>query len=67
MQNLFQLGVCDADRPPPDRRHSFDIRVVERIAQGVSADHSGRAHDDKMCVASQPSVHDRAGSSSQST
>ena len=47
MQNLCQLGVRDAELPAPDRRHTSDGGVIERVAKGVSADHSGRAHDYK--------------------
>jgi len=47
MQNLFQLGVRDAELAPPDRRHGPDGGVVEGIAQGATANHSRPAHDDK--------------------
>jgi hypothetical protein len=60
MQNLFRLGVCDAELPPHDRRHSSDRVVVERVAESVSADHSGRAHDSKTCLARRRSVHNGA-------
>ena len=55
--------ACDANLPPPDRRHRSGSGVVERIPQGVSADHSGRAHDDKTCLAWRQSVHNKGASS----
>jgi hypothetical protein len=67
MQDIFQLGVRDAELPPPDRRHSSDSGVVKRIAKGAAADHSRRADDNKTCLAWWPRVHDRARCSSQST
>jgi hypothetical protein len=33
--------------PPSNRRHRSDGRMVNRVAQGVSADPSRRAYDDK--------------------
>jgi len=47
VQNLFQLGVRDAEVLASDSRHSFDGVVSQRTAKGVSADHSGRAHNNK--------------------
>jgi hypothetical protein len=66
MQNLFQLGVRDAEPPPSDRRHNSDSGVVKRVAQGVAADHSRRPDDNKTCLAWR-NDHDRARCSSQST
>jgi hypothetical protein len=67
MQNFFQLGVQDAELAAPDRRHNPNGGMVERVAQCVSADHPGRADNNKTCLARRQSAHDRARSSSQST
>src|ERR1700685_2278275 len=40
MQNLFQFRMRNAKAPAPNRRHTGDERVLERVTKGVSADHS---------------------------
>src|SRR6185437_2901921 len=51
MQHLVQLGMRYAKLPAADRRHTSNIGVVKRIAEGVSADHSRRTHDDQTFLA----------------
>jgi hypothetical protein len=67
VQYLDQFGVRDAERPPADSRNTFDGGVFKCIAQGVSADHSGCAHEDKMCPACGRNAHDNVRFSTQST
>jgi hypothetical protein len=66
IQNVHQLGVRDAELPASDSGYTFDGRAVERAAEGVSSDHSARAHDGNF-PARCGNVHDIARSSSQST
>jgi hypothetical protein len=67
MQNLCQLGVREAKLPAADSRHTSNGGVVERVAKGVSADHSRRADDYKTFLARRRNVYDSVRSSSQST
>src|SRR5579863_3951349 len=67
MQNLCQLGMRYAKLPAPDRRHTFNSGMVERVAKGVAADHSRRAHHYDTVLFRRTSVHDNARSSIQST
>jgi hypothetical protein len=57
MQNLFQLGVRDADLPAPDRRRMSDGGMLERTAKRVSTDHPSRAHDYNACLPCRGNVH----------
>jgi hypothetical protein len=50
MQNLVELGVRYPNLPAANRRHTSNGWVVQRIAKGVSTDHSSRAHDYKTCL-----------------
>jgi hypothetical protein len=77
MQNLFQLGVRESKLPTPDSGYTSDGWVFERVAKGVSADHSSRAHDYKALLVRGRNIrygrhlaaryHDRMRSSIQST
>src|SRR6202007_2078072 len=59
MQDLFQLGVRDADISAPDSRHTSDDGVLERIAKGVSANHPSRAHNYQANPTRPRSIHPR--------
>ena len=48
MQDLGQLGMGDPELPAPDRRHTSDGRVLEHIAQRISANHTAGADDARM-------------------
>src|SRR6266478_7492519 len=61
MRNLCQLGMRNAELPAPDRHHTSDGGVLERVAKGVSADHSCRANDHKALLARHRNVHVRLG------
>jgi hypothetical protein len=67
MQHLLQLRMRDAKLLAPNRRHSSDSGILERVAKGVSADHSCRAHDYKSLLASVRNLSHSARSSIQST
>jgi hypothetical protein len=54
MQDLFQLGMRDAELPAPDRCHRFDGGLVKRVA----TDHSGRSDDNKTHLALCRNDHD---------
>jgi hypothetical protein len=58
MQNLSQLVMREAEFPPPDRRDNADSGIVERVAQGIPSDHSGRANDYKTLIIARR-LHDR--------
>src|SRR5882672_4329879 len=59
MQDLVELGMRDPEPPAADRRHALDVRVLERVAKGASADHPGRANDDEALLARRWNVHAR--------
>ena len=67
MLNLCQLWVRETELPAADRRPMSNAGVIQRIAKGVAADHSCRAHDHKTFLARRRSVHDSSRCSSQST
>ena len=50
---------ADPELPAPDSSHTCDGGVLERVAKSVSADHSGRTHDYKACLARCRNVHGR--------
>ncbi len=47
MQNLLQFGMGFAERPSSDGHDVYNSWMLERIAQGVPTNHSGRADDDE--------------------
>ena len=67
MQNLFDLGMGEAQLFAADDNDDANGRVIERVAQSVSADHSARTYDDKRCLAGNRISHYNARSSTQST
>ena len=48
--------------PPSDCCHKSDSGVIERVAEGIAADHSSRANDHKTCLARRRKIHDSARS-----
>jgi hypothetical protein len=56
MDNLIRLGMRDTDLSPPDGRRTSNGGVIERVSKRVSTDHSCRADDDKVLLASRRSV-----------
>ena len=67
MENIFQLGVRDSKLPAPDHRRTRQGGMIERVAKGVSTDHSRRAHDYNAFLARRRNTHDNVRSSIQST
>jgi hypothetical protein len=57
MENLFQLGMRDADLSAPDGRHKSNGGVLERISKRASTDHSSRAYDNKILLASRRNAY----------
>src|SRR6266478_5831494 len=47
----------NVELPANDRRRRLDGGMVERIAKGVSTDHSRRAHNYKACLIPRRNVH----------
>src|ERR1700720_2715147 len=61
MQNFFQLRMQDAQFLAANRSHAFDSGATECVADGVSTDHSSRAHNDETLLADGGNTHRRAG------
>jgi hypothetical protein len=59
--------VRDAELPAPDGRCTPDGVVLKRVAQGVSTDHPGRAHDDELLLARRRNVHSRPRAAAKSS
>jgi hypothetical protein len=59
VHNLVQLGMRNVELAANDRRRRLDGGVLERIAKGVSTDHSRRAHNYKACLIPRRNVHPR--------
>ena len=66
-QNFFELGMRNTAHPAVDSGDNSDVRMMERMTQGVSTDHSSGAHDDETHLALRESIHDSGRSSTQST
>src|SRR5258708_3780554 len=49
----------NVELPANDHRRRLDGGMVERIAKGVSTDHSRRAHNYKACLMGRRNVHPR--------
>src|SRR5580692_12870946 len=61
MQNLFQLRVQDAQFLAANRSHALNRGAIERVADGVAADHSSRSHNDETLLADGGNTHRLAG------
>ena len=59
VHNLVQPGMRNVELPANDRRRRLDGGMLERIAKGVSTDHSRRAHQYKACLIPRRNVHPR--------
>jgi hypothetical protein len=59
MDNLFQFRMRNAEFSAPDGRHALDGWMIECVLKGVSAHHSSRAHDYKLCLAISRNIHSR--------
>jgi hypothetical protein len=67
MHNLVEFGMGKPSFPATDHRHPSDGWAIQRIAKGVAADHSRRAHDYMTFLASRRNIHESSRCSSQST
>jgi hypothetical protein len=47
VQDLLPFRMRDSERPAPDRCDASDDSLIERVAQGVPANHTSRADDDE--------------------
>jgi len=57
MENLFQLGMRDTDLSAPDGRRTSNGGVLKGVSKRVTTDHSSRAHDNEVLLASRPNVY----------
>src|SRR4029077_10359608 len=56
MENLFQLGMRDTDLSAPDGRRTSTGGVLKGGSKRVTTDHSSRAHDNEVLLASRAHV-----------